>query len=75
MPEDIDLNSALGGDDFEYLQYYIEEHSRYMNERKFGDRYREKSMSERFRSECRADIFDILEREDMYAEEGYNNFK
>ena len=51
MPNGIDLDSALGSDDYEYLQEYMEEYSKHMNERKFMEKYREKGMAERLHLE------------------------
>lgn len=69
MPNDIDLDSALGSDDYEYLQEYMEEHSKYMNERRFTQRYTPKRMLDRLQSERTADVFEIEERKILEGEE------
>lgn len=69
MPNGIDLESALGNEDYEFIQEYIEEHSRRMNEKKFCDRYRTKSMWERLHDERTADVFEIEERKEWESDE------
>lgn len=60
--EQIDIDSACGSSDYEYLQEYMEECSQRMNERKFIERHREKGMMERLYTERMADVFEIEER-------------
>ena len=67
---DFDIDSALGTDDYEYLQEYMEEYGRHMNEKKFGKKYGKKSMHKRLQSERTADVFEIEERKILEDEEG-----
>ena len=67
---DFDIDSALGTDDYEYLQEYMEEYGRHMNEKKFGKKNKKKSMHERLQSERTADVFEIEERKILEDEEG-----
>lgn len=69
VPNDVDIELALGSEDYEYLQEYMEEHSKRMNERKFVDKYEKKSMSQRLHSERTADVFEIEERRNFRDEE------
>lgn len=70
--DDYDVESALGTDDYEYLQEYIEEYGRHMNDKKFEKKYGRKSMHERLQSERTADVFEIEERKLLEDEEGTN---
>ena len=72
MPNDYDMDSALGSDDYEYLQEYMEEYGKHMNEKRFYRKYKEKSMAERLQEERTADVFEIEERR-MMDEESENN--
>lgn len=62
MPNDYDIDSALGSDDYEYLQEYMEEYSRRMNANKFYKKYKKKNASDRLHDERTADVFEIEER-------------
>lgn len=67
---DYDIESALGTDDYECLQEYIEEYGRHMNDRKFEKKYGRKSMHERLQAERTADVFEIEERKLLEDEKG-----
>lgn len=70
--EQVDIDSACGSSDYEYLQEYIEDYSKRMNERKFIEKYREKGMSERIHLERSADVFEIEEKRGWTDEEDYD---
>ena len=73
MSEDIDLDTYWGEDDYEYIQEYIEEHSRRMNEKKFQDRYRIKSSRERLLEERTAEVWEIEERKEWDIDSEYED--
>ena len=68
--EEIELDGAFGTDDYEYLQEYVEEYGRHMNDKKFESKYGRKSMLQRLKSERTADVFEIEERKLLEDEEG-----
>lgn len=74
MPNGIDIESALGTDDYEFLQEYMEEYSKHMNERKFAEKYRQKGMKERLQAERVADVFEIEERNGWTDEEAKGDY-
>lgn len=73
MPNDYDIDSALGSDDYEFLQEYMEEYSRYMNDKRFYRKYKKKTIADRLQEERTADVFEIEERKMMDEESSDNN--
>lgn len=73
MPNDYDIDSALGSDDYEFLQEYMEEYSRYMNDKRFYRKYKKKTIADRLQEERTADVFEIEERKMMDEESSDSN--
>lgn len=58
---ELDMEIAIGEEDYEYLQIYLEEISRNMNSKKFEDKYKKRGMSDRLARETTADVFELEE--------------